>query len=699
MRRTGSDVGVPELEPEVFDRAIVAVALTTGPEHRLVYINDAFRALFGPREIGARAAEAFTEPRAVRFLEMLDRVHRSRTAQQVTESRTTDGTAPGAPGRRHFVYSCSPVVSRYGPGVLAVAFDTTPQVEAVEAAQRLSEQRHNALQRYEALMSAVNQIVWLMEPEGEIVELVGRFEEFTGDSWPTLGDDEWLEAVHPHDRSRLLADWAEASEGTPSVFSCTFRLRTTSGEYRHVQSRAVPVVRDGVLAEWIGATADVEDQWRNRLRERLLARVATVTAANDAPDAFAAVAAAVVPDLTDACEVFLLPAPGVGGEGVPLSAVRIAATARPGLPAPSPPHSGPFTVGPIAQRVIESRRPELLVFPSGRPPEGAVPDASTAWLRGARATSLTLVPIVIDSDVVAYACAAGCADSPPPGVADLALLGEILHEVREPLRQAVELQRTRHTALTLQRALLSATPRVPGAELAAHYQPASKVAEVGGDWYDALLLPDGTVTLTIGDIAGHDLDAATSMSELRSMLRVIAYDQSRPHTPAESLAQLDRVVDGLGIAPLVTVVHASLVPEPDGRWHVAWSNAGHPPPLLLPADGPPHYLQGDGPDLPLCVAPEQPRTTWHYELKPDDTLLLYTDGLIEVPGTDLGEGMAALAEVAESARAQGLTLAETCARLLSGVGDRRDDAAVIGFRPTHRGGSSPATAWGGLLLG
>jgi len=672
---------VPELEPEVFDDAIVAVALTAGSEHRLVYYNGAFRNLFGPRELGARAADAFTEEKAARYVQMLDEVFHDQKGRQVTGPRTTEGIFPGAPGRRHFIYSCSPVVSRFGRGVLTVCVDTTAQVDAVERAEQLLEERHQALHRYEALMGAVTQTVWLMQPDGTISELVGDFENFTGNRWRPVIDERWLTFVHPHDRAHLVRTWQEAAEGIPSMFVCTFRLRTTTGDYRHVQSRAVPIVREGVVVEWIGATADIEDQWRNRLRERLLARVATVTAADDVPQAFGAVAAAVVPELTDACAVFLLPTPGVVGEGGPLTAVRVASIARPGLPELPPLRDETHTIGPVAQQVVESRRPKMLVFPAGHPPEDVLPDVSLEWLRAARATSLTLVPIVIDSAVVAFACAAGCADSPPPGSRDLALLGEVLHEVRDPLRQALELERTRHTALTLQRALLTPTPRVPGAELAAHYQPASKTAEVGGDWYDALLLPDGSVTLTIGDIAGHDLDAATSMSQLRSMLRVIAYDQSRPLSPAESLAQLDRVVDGLAIAPLVTAVHAVLRPGRDGGWHAAWSNAGHPPPLLLPAGGAPRFLEGEGPDLPLCVAPGLARNTWHHDLEPGDTLLLYTDGLIEVPGTDLADGMADLATAAAAAVRQGLPLAELCAVLLAGVGERRDDAAVIGFRP------------------
>ncbi|MFG1806797.1 SpoIIE family protein phosphatase [Streptomyces sp. NPDC049040] len=684
MRRSGHETGVPELEPEVFDSAIVPIAITAGSEHLLVYYNDAFRELFGLRTLGAPAARAFDAAEAAPFVAMLDAVFRDRTARQVTSPRATGDSMIGAPGVRHFVYSCSPVVSRHGPGVLAVAIDTTAQVAATERAELLSEQQNQALQRYEALMSAVSQIVWLMQPTGEIQELVGGFEEFTGIPWRPVIDQDWLSAVHPHDRSRLVHTWREAAEDTPSMFVCTFRMRTASGIYRHVQSRAVPIVRAGAIAEWIGATADVEDQWRNRLREQLLARVATVVSANDVPQAFAAVTSAVVPELTDVCAVFLLPSAGLPGEGSTLTATRIAATAREGLP-PLPPLSGePRPVGPIARQVVESRRPRLFTFPAGEPPAGVLPDLSAAWLRAARATSITLVPIVIDTAVVAFAVAAGCADGPPPAPADLQMLGEVLNEVRDPLRQAMELQRTRHTALTLQRALLTPTPRVPGAELAAHYQPASKTVEIGGDWYDSLLLPDGSVTLSIGDIAGHDLEAATSMSQLRSMLRVIAYDRSPRNTPSESLARLDRVVEGLDIAPLVTAVHARLEPRPGGGWHAAWCNAGHPPPLLLPAAGPARFLDGGEPELPLCVAPWTARSTWHCELHVGDTMLLYTDGLIEVPGTDLTEGMAALAAHAEEARAQGMPLAALCARLLAAAADRRDDAAVIGFRPVQR---------------
>jgi serine phosphatase RsbU (regulator of sigma subunit) len=245
----------------------------------------------------------------------------------------------------------------------------------------------------------------------------------------------------------------------------------------------------------------------------------------------------------------------------------------------------------------------------------------------------------------------------------------------------MKFQAARDTALTLQRALLTDPPRVPGAELAAHYQPASTDAEIGGDWYDAVLLPHGPLILAIGDVIGHDLDAATAMSQLRSMLRVIVYDPAAARSPAESLTRLDRVAEGLGIASMVTVALATMEPRQSGGWRATLSNAGHPPPLLLPASGPARFLYaGDGPDTPLCVAPELPRVTWQQDLAVGDTLLLYTDGLVEVPGADLSHGLAGLAAQATALRERHRSVAELTAGLLASARGTRDDIAIIGFR-------------------
>ncbi|MEU6234863.1 SpoIIE family protein phosphatase [Kitasatospora sp. NPDC047058] len=686
----------PQLTPEVFDRAIAAIALTAGPEHRLVYRNDAFVDLFGPRPVGVPMREVFTEPGVDRFIETLDLVRADGTARRVTTPRMVETSDEDDPeGHRHFVYSCSPVSSRFGPGVLVSAIDTTAEVHSVQRAERLSADRLHALERYEALLSAVSQLVWLARADGSMAELVTGWEELTGHPWRDTMDEAWFELIHPRDRDGLVRRWTEAASGEPSMFEHTFRVRTASGEYRHVASRAVPIVRDGLLVEWIGATSDVEDRWRNRMRERMLARAVAVTGATRPEDAFAAVADLVVPELTDACTVFVLagrePAarPDQPRRPEELRATRIASTARPGLPPLPPLRQQSFLLGPEGRRAVAGQTPVLLTFPPGHVPPGLVPEESSHWLDRAGTTSLTLLPIVLDGTTVALAAAAGCGDTPPPGRAEIELLQEVLQRAQLPLRQTLELQRTRHAALVLQRALLTAPPLVADAELAARYQPGNRAAEVGGDWYDAFVLPDGSLALTIGDVAGHDLTAATTMGQLRSMLRSVAYNRTHLHTPADALTGLDTAADGLGVATFATAVHLHLARtgEGDGGWQAAWSNAGHPPPLLLPATGPPRFLDAEEADVPLCVAPAEPRRTHRARIAPGDTVLLYTDGLVEVPGENLATGLDRLA--AAAGRARGLPLAALCDRLLAEVPDARDDIALIAFR-AGPGSAAPA---------
>jgi PAS domain S-box-containing protein len=663
-----------ELAPEVFDQAVVMIALTTGPDHRLVYYNEAFRKLFGDRPIGVPAREAFTVASAPAFFDLLDRVYTEDLALQVTAPHTIRRRT--GDGDRHLIYSASPVRSRHGRGVLVALIDTTAEVEAARRAELLSDQRLETLRRYEALVSAVSQMVWVARPDGTMTELVPGWERFTGLPWRESMDAGWFEVIHPLDVNLLVDAWRRAAAGL-TMFEATFRIRAANGDYRHVQARAVPVMRGDEVVEWIGATADIEDQWRNRLREDLLARAVAVTSTSHMDDAFAAMAAVVVPDLADACAIFLLGNPEKGLDGT-VSATRVASVARPGLPPLPPMLRQQYQLGPRARQVIAERRPSLLSFEPEAPPHGVVPSVSAAWLTRAHATALTLVPIVIDSRVVALAAAAVCGSRPRPDRAYIALLHEVLQLAQVPLSQSLELQRTREVSLALQRALLTSPPDVPGAELAASYQPSSRTTEVGGDWYDAFLLPDHSLALTIGDAAGHDLAAATAMGQLRSMLRGIAYSHAGRHTPAQILTELDVAATGLEVAAFATAVQVRLVPGPGG-WQATWSNAGHPPPLLLPATGPPELLAPGEADLPLCVDPDRPRATHHHRVGPGDTLLLFTDGLVEIPGEHLSLGLDRLAEAAAGAR--GLPVADLCAALLAYLPDGRDDVAVLAFRP------------------
>ncbi|NML52676.1 SpoIIE family protein phosphatase [Streptomyces sp. R302] len=661
----GAGVGGPPVDPRMFDGTVAAVSVLAGPEGRLIYTNSAFTRLFGVRRLGVPAREAFPDSDGHRFLAVLESVRDTGRARQVVGERRPD---PGQPGQsRHFVYSCSAVTTDHGPGILVLAMDTTAETLA--------------LQRYEDLVSAVSQMVWVMGPDGGMEEIVPGWERLTGTPWRRRADAGWYAHIHPRDRERLSEAWRRAAGGgdggRPAVFEATFRVRAEDGSYRHMTTRSVPVLRDGRLTEWVAATADVEDAWGTRLRERLLAQVAAVSGAS-LHEAFAEVVKVVVPELTDACLVLLLshdewPLPEHAG----VTARRIASATRPGLPAPPALRGQGVAVTPAVRKVLDHREPVTFRLVPGAPvPPGLIPTVSERWLHASGATSLTLIPLIVEDRVLGYAATSSNGDTPIPGPAETELLREVLHHAQRPIRKVLDLQQARRTALSLQRAHLTEPPRVRGGTLAARYQPASSSGEIGGDWYDAFRLPDDTLVLDIGDVAGHDLTAATAMGQMRSMLRALAYAGGPGARPDAVLARLDHVSAGLGTAPLATALHAVLRRRADGTWLLCWSSAGHPPPLVVPAAGDAAYLPGAA-DPPLCVASDFLRTTHVHVLGPGDTLLLYTDGLIETPSAPIDEGQRRLASEATRCRRQSLP---DLLRILQGLSDHRDDTAMLAFR-------------------
>ena len=119
----------------------------------------------------------------------------------------------------------------------------------------------------------------------------------------------------------------------------------------------------------------------------------------------------------------------------------------------------------------------------------------------------------------------------------------------------------------LQRSLLTQPPGSGDLQVAVRYQPAAEEAQVGGDWYDAFLLPDGALTMVVGDVAGHDQEAAASMGQLRNLVRGVAY--SLDETPAGVLRGLDRAMEGLDVGVIATAVLAQVQErEADGPGRV-----------------------------------------------------------------------------------------------------------------------------------
>ncbi|TDD54123.1 GAF domain-containing protein [Nonomuraea terrae] len=237
-------------------------------------------------------------------------------------------------------------------------------------------------------------------------------------------------------------------------------------------------------------------------------------------------------------------------------------------------------------------------------------------------------------------------------------------------------ERIRRSTEDFQRSLLPKLPDLRGLQACARYRPSGAVPQIGGDWYDAIMLPDGVPCLMVGDVMGHDLRSATVMSQISNMLRVIAYEQCRP--PSRILQRLDEVLHGLHGGPMATVLLARLERHTGGEWRLWWGSAGHPPPLLVPPDGPVRYLWSDG-GHPLGVMPELSRPDCEQIIRAGSILVLYTDGLIEDPVHGLDEGMASLARAAAELRH--LPIEEMCDRLLQHRGDDfTDDVALLALR-------------------
>ncbi|OLT53178.1 SpoIIE family protein phosphatase [Cellulosimicrobium sp. CUA-896] len=244
----------------------------------------------------------------------------------------------------------------------------------------------------------------------------------------------------------------------------------------------------------------------------------------------------------------------------------------------------------------------------------------------------------------------------------------------------VRLLEERHrVATTLQAAMLSELPAVRHAELAATYVSARRTDQVGGDWYDTVVLDDDACVLMIGDVTGHDMGAAAQMGQLRSMLRTFAWCQDEP--PAVLLRLLDRANRGLTLHASATALVARLDRAGEG-FDLTWANAGHPAPLVLRADGMVEALDTAA-DLMLGVVPGVARHDHRARLHPGDTLLLYTDGLVERRGTSFAERLDALrAALAAQVGTATNALPDALVRGLIG-GGQRDDVAVLALRVRH----------------
>ncbi|MEU8030797.1 SpoIIE family protein phosphatase [Streptomyces sp. NPDC049099] len=322
-----------------------------------------------------------------------------------------------------------------------------------------------------------------------------------------------------------------------------------------------------------------------------------------------------------------------------------------------------------AAHCIRTRTPQLLTHIGGGEHARIAADAEGAdLLARAGVHSDMAIPLIARNEVIGVMGLARARTPQPFDEDDLALACELASTAALSIDNAVLHQHIRKSAETLQRSLLPQLPPChPGLEIAARYLPAQAISQVGGDWYDVLPLDGDRTALTVGDVMGSGIDAATTMGRLRTATSTLAQLEL---DPSQVLTHLDKITNSLD--PYIATCLYALYDPHRTRLHVAC--AGHLPPVLIRSRRAPELL--DLPTgTPLGVG-GLPFDTTTLSFEPGDQLVLYTDGLIETREHAIDQRLDALLRLlAQPCN----TVEETCDRLLQRLQHSagHDDIALL----------------------
>ncbi|RBY96906.1 histidine kinase [Blastococcus sp. TF02-8] len=320
-------------------------------------------------------------------------------------------------------------------------------------------------------------------------------------------------------------------------------------------------------------------------------------------------------------------------------------------------------------------------------------DASRDALAPLAPSAVATFPFVARGEVFGAFTLVNGAERGPHTAAELHTAQIAARRAAQALDNARLVSLNHQVAERLQLSLLSPPVQPDHLELAVRYRPATQGVSIGGDWYDAFLQPDGDTVLVIGDVMGHDIEAAAAMGQIKTLVRAIAYD--RQEDPAGLLSRVDHALVGLGLPAMATAlvcrVEQDEAERAAGMRRLNWATAGHPDPLLLLPDGRVEDLSAPvGP--PLGIGWPGERRDGSAPMPDGSTLVLFTDGLFERRGLPLDDGRAQVRALLASSA--GLTLTELCDRLLAEMlGDGvEDDVAVLAVRAHPARGERPPEA-------
>ncbi|MFI0355600.1 SpoIIE family protein phosphatase [Actinomadura sp. 9N407] len=553
-----------------------------------------------------------------------------------------------AAGQR--VLACTWLPARDGDGRLAgvvlTALDVTERRRAEEVIRRKE-------QRYRSLVEASSQVVWVADPDGGVIDDAPEWRSITGQTPDDYAAGGWLAVVHPEDRPRIEATWRECVSDD-RVFESNYRIRTKSGNYRHFDVRAVPIWRGDAVIEWVGANTDVTGQreaeeMRGRLTEQLSAAALRTARLQQATSMLAEA-------LTVSQVVQVITEVGRSAIGADYSAVAlldddklrlsIVNPSQPGAPEgrpenrPSSPEDFKVSDQTVMSVAVRESRPFLAEHPDSlRLQLGR--DEAGLFLQHTEERAWVGLPLLAAGAPIG---ALRFSFTRPREITEeeRVFLEALAGQCALAVERALLFEREHKTAEELQRSLLpSDLPQLPGMVLAARYNPATRHVQVGGDWYDVFRLPDDRLAVAVGDVMGKGVLAAAGMGRVRNALRALALNDPRP---AAVLAGLDRLFSATeDEEQFTTVAYAVIDPE---TGHGAFSNAGHPPPLLISMDSPAR-LSTLEPGTPLGWPSQRQQTS--FSIETGNTVVFYSDGLVENRRRGVDAGLDELVAVAADA--------------------------------------------------
>ncbi|GGO95034.1 SpoIIE family protein phosphatase [Wenjunlia tyrosinilytica] len=288
--------------------------------------------------------------------------------------------------------------------------------------------------------------------------------------------------------------------------------------------------------------------------------------------------------------------------------------------------------------------------------------------------SLLIVPLLARRVVLGFTVLMRRPDRPPFDEMDRTTAAELAARAGLVLDNARLYTYQEQAAETLQSSMLPQNlPRVAGVDIATRYLPGTRLGRVGGDWFDTIKLPGSRVALVVGDVMGHGMHSAAMMGQLRTAVQTMA---ALDLPPAQLLRNLDDLAQRLGDTYLATCLYLVYDPVESS---ITLSNAGHIPPVVVRADGSSELLEiPTGAPIGVGGVPFETATLG---VGSGDRLVLCTDGLVEVRGQDIGEGLAALCESAAHPAASMDDACDTIIRALAAAPeqswDRKDDVALL----------------------